>query len=85
MGACSVRRAAWALLLVLGAVLPCAASADAPVLDLTGMTYVASEGSANEVVLRAGHAQMQSDSEHVRLQRRGRQTFGGGNRQGYNG
>jgi LPS export ABC transporter protein LptC len=48
--------------------LPLAALAESPVLDITGMTFVASRGSANEVVLRAEHAQMQSDSDHVQLQ-----------------
>jgi LPS export ABC transporter protein LptC len=57
-----------ALLLVVAVLLPIAATADEPVLDLTGMTFVASRGSTNEIVLRAGHAQMKSDSDHVQLQ-----------------
>lgn len=45
---------------------PCAA--DAPILDITGMVFVASRGSANEVVLRARFAQMRSDSDQVQMQ-----------------
>lgn len=55
------------LLILLGLVSPFAAIADAPILDITGMVFVASRGSSNEVVLRAGFAQMQSDSDQVRM------------------
>lgn len=53
---------------LLAVFLPLAALAEAPVLHITGMTFVESRGSASEVVLRAGHAQMQSDSDRIQLQ-----------------
>jgi LPS export ABC transporter protein LptC len=56
------------LCLALGLLAPSVVGAEAPVLDITGMTFVASRGSASEVVLHAAHAQMKSDSDHVQLQ-----------------
>lgn len=83
MGACSVGGAIRAPFWLLAILLPLAAAADAPLLDLTGMTFVASRGEHNEIVLHAAHAQMKSDSDHVQLQDVRTRVSSSGNRPGF--
>lgn len=42
--------------------------ADSPLLDVDAMTFVASRGRANELVLRATHARFDTDDERVYLE-----------------
>lgn len=62
-----MRRRGFALISALLLASPFTAVAEAPVLDITGMIFVASRGSTNEIVLRAEYAHMRSDSDLVQM------------------
>ncbi len=58
-----------AAILALAALLtPAVLQAESPLLDVAKMTFVASRGSANELVLRATHARFDTKEERVYLE-----------------
>lgn len=62
------RRGMRGVLLALSIGCASAAWAESPVLDVDGMTFVASRGSTNELLLRAKRAVFQTDSEVADLE-----------------
>ena len=57
-----------ALGLTVGALLAGTAGAESPLLDVDAMTFVASRGDSNEIVLRAAHARFDTQAERVYLE-----------------
>lgn len=57
-----------ALILSAWVALPLSARAESPLLDVEGMTFVASRDNENEMVLHADHARFHTDEERVFLQ-----------------
>ena len=57
-----------ALLPLLASIIAVSASAESPQLSLDGMTYLASRGDANELVLHAARATFQTEQQRVFLE-----------------